>query len=103
MLNELVLTDEEIVDVAKELLGRSCDLGLEALGRAISLDTVKKAEPLIRQDEAEDIGGMLCILIGNTMLKDTEAGNKLGEQLRPIIEYLQKRAGIVLKATVEGK
>ena len=40
----------------------------------------------------KEIGEAICILVGNTMLKDMEAGKLLGEQLRPIFD-LCKREG----------
>ena len=59
--------------------------------KADCLDAEYKAT-LEHQDEIsfqaglQEVGEALCILIGNTMLKDMEKGKELGEQLRPIIE-----------------
>jgi hypothetical protein len=43
---------------------------------------------------AEDIGGKLCILVGNLMLEDMDKGKLLGEQLRPMFSLCQAKAGI---------
>jgi len=38
----------------------------------------------IRKEERTDIGEGICVLVGNLMLEDEEAGKLLGEQLKPI-------------------
>ena len=40
-----------------------------------------------RTEVARDIGEGLCILIGNLMIENQEAGNKLGDQLESFIKH----------------
>ena len=63
-----------------------------------------KAEPMIRQDEDKHIGGMLLSLVGNATLEDMGVGQKLGDQLNPVLKYLCDRTvakSEELKAKVE--
>jgi len=44
-----------------------------------------------RKAVATDIGQMLCILAGNLMMEDKEAGSLLATQLQPIMDYLKTK------------
>lgn len=46
-------------------------------------DTYDKTRAMV----ARDIGDGLCILIGNLMIENQEAGNKLGDQLESFIKH----------------
>ena len=57
--------------------------------------TLKIAEPEIRRECYQDIGELLCSVVGNAMLEDMEYGKKLGESLKEIVKYCQQQAGII--------
>jgi len=58
-------------------------MGLDNILSLIDPDEIKKRERWV-------VGEELCILIGNTMLKDTKAGILLGEQLRDYMNHYLK-------------
>jgi hypothetical protein len=47
-----------------------------------------------RKETATEIGGWLCILIGNKMLEDMESGKLLASQLDCVIKQIKSHYGI---------
>lgn len=43
------------------------------------------------KDVANDIGQMLCVLAGNLMIENREAGYLLAHQLQPIMDYIKTK------------
>ncbi len=61
-------------------------------------DKVAEQVKLANQKQCLQIGGDLCSLIGMTMIDDgQEKGKWLGEKLTPIINQLQRGAGITFE------
>jgi len=50
-------------------------------------DTYEKT----RQETAQDIGETLCVLAGNLMMENKEAGTLLATQLQPVIDYIKAK------------
>ena len=65
------------------------------MGEAIA---EKQAEVSFKAGQKQarwEVGGELCCLIGNIMLKDMEAGKLLGEQLKEYMKHYLKEYGEV--------
>jgi len=74
------------------LEGKNCD-GLDC--EVCQLNKQAEITGKIMYDEGfkagkQEIGEAICILVGNTMLRDMESGKLLGEQLRPIIDLCKR-------------
>ena len=55
------------------------------------LEGYQEGEKVGGKKTAKDIGETLCVLAGNLMLEDKEAGSLLAQQLQAVIDYIKTK------------
>lgn len=101
MIDKLVLTEKEVDATYEGLSNTGAAYDSLTCGRAISLATVKKAEPLIRKDERERIFyGVLQFHIDDSE-RLTEVGEWAECQDVGVFIYFTQAQWQALKATVK--
>jgi hypothetical protein len=67
----------------------------------VNMQSQEKQVAEAKTEAYREVGESLCCLIGNTMLKNTEQGKLLGDQLSVTVKWLQEKSGI--KPVKEGE
>ena len=87
------LTEEEIRDAALSVSDED-----DTFGQALAVAKVQLAKDVewdaktaaIKDAELETVGNLLCNYIGNRMLENMEAGQRLAVDLEPLLKFIRQ-------------